>query len=194
MAADTVSVKKKRSKPKQPQGSLKIHVGPAVTTSKMYTSTRGDYDKDLQGVGFGLSLTNIGNNGIGWGIDFYGSYTSWKLSSRQSSFFKDTDASYTQFYIGPNFAVGYRFVEQLRMEVTLGLGLSAYKDVGQTEVGFGTRFAVGIEVMPWESVGFGIELFNQGNYFKKPDNLEGVIDEAYGIQQLGLLFGIRIYH
>jgi len=71
---------------------------------------------------------------------------------------------------------------------------AVYNGIDDTQFGFGLRSTLGLEVMVSGKVGIGIEGVSQRHFFKKPDNFNLPDDEFYGFQQLGILFGLRIYH
>ena len=176
----------------QQQGSVKVSVGPSITTSRIYTTMSGDYQSGLTGIGAGLSITNIGDKSYGWGIDMYGSRTSVSMPYEYSGQSRIKE-SFTLFHLGPSFVVASRFAEKARFDASLGAGVGVYTSDGQTEAGLGLRASLGIEVMVTERLGIGLDVVRQVSYFRKPEELKRLIKETYGFQQLAFLFGVRFY-
>ena len=180
------------SKPTQFGGSYKLSAGPIETTSKMYLSSGWgkDYVTALHGYEVGFSINTMNGKYYGWGLDLYYNYTKMKLPSGYYSYSKDLPG-YSILYLGPNFSLGTELIDRVRIELNLGVGLSAYNDDGRTEFGLGSRSSLGLDFRIYQNIGLGFEFFGQRTLFFKGKMPNG---EANGIQQIGAMIGLRIYH
>lgn len=176
---------------REPYGGLvKISAGPIWTTSKIYTSSDGkNYKKGLRGYAIDCSLTNLGKKGHGFGGDFFLSRTEVDVPTGPWS----VDCSYTLIYFGIHYAAGARLGKKFFADANLGLGAAMYTDEGQTEGGFGLRYAINLEYMVSKSIGIGIEGISHNYYFKRPDGFKQPDGESYGIKHLGVLMGVRFH-
>ena len=178
-----------------PKGSLKFGVGPMWTTSKLYYDEGGDYVSNFCGTGFGISFTHLAGGWFGYGLDFYGSYTTLKQSKSSYYLIRGWEYTFTQLYFGPSFVCGGNISNRLRIESSAGLGLAIHNGDGDnTKAGIGFRFSLGLELMISEKVGIGIEGLSHRHTFSKPNDFKTDDDEFYGFQQVGFLIGLRIYH
>lgn len=175
----------------KPGGTFSFGAGPVWTTSKLYVANDHDYMTNVRGTGFGISLSNLPGGWYGYSIDLYGSHTKVENIAKYTLI---KDFSYTQVYLGPSFVCAGRLAGPLRGSASVGLGMAVYNGIDDTQFGFGLRSTLGLEVMVSGKVGIGIEGVSQRHFFKKPDNFNLPDDEFYGFQQLGILFGLRIYH
>jgi hypothetical protein len=178
----------------EPKNSLKFSVGPMWTTSKLYYTDGGDYVSNFCGTGFGVSLTHRAGSWYGYGLDFYGNYTSLKQDKSSYYRIRDWEYSFTELYLGPSFVCGGNLADRLRLESSIGLGLAIHSGDGDnTKAGLGLRFSLGLELMVAKNVGIGIEGLTQRHSYSKPDDFKMGKDDFYGFQQLGFLIGLRIY-
>ena len=74
LGIDTSSKSSHRMK-KIPDESFRFSVGPIWTVSKVYPENDRDYETDLKGTCFGVSVSNLWGGWYGAGLDFYGGYT-----------------------------------------------------------------------------------------------------------------------
>lgn len=170
----------------EPKMNIKAGVGPMWTTSKLYYTESGKYVSNFHGTGFGLSFSHLVGGWYGYGVDFYGSYTSLIAT--------DWEYETTQLYFGPGFVCGGMLADKLRIESSIGLGLAIHNGDGDdTKAGFGLRFSLGLEVMLSKNVGIGIEGMSHRLMYSKPNNFNIDDDEFYGFQQIGFLVGLRYY-
>ena len=178
--------KANQQKRNEPKMNIKVGIGPMWTTSKLYYTESGKYVSNFHGTGFGLSFSHLVGGWYGYGVDFYGSYTSliatdWKYTT-------------TQLYFGPSFVCGGMLADKLRIETLAGLGLAIHNGDGDdTKAGLGFRFSLGLELMLSKNVGIGIEGMTHRLIYSKPNDFKVNDDEFYGFQQIGFLVGLRYY-
>ena len=171
-------------------GLVKISVGPAWTTSKLYLTYDGkEYVTNQRGYALSLSISNTGGKAYGFGCDFYGCYTKIDVPSMLSY----VDCSYTMMYLGPCALIGGNLADWLRLDASMGLGAVYYQDDGDTKFGFGTRFSLGLEFMVSKNAGLGIDLVRQLSLFKRPEGFKLPDNEIYGYQQVAVMMTGRFH-
>lgn len=174
-------------------GMLKISAGPMWTTSKIYlTADASEYLTNQRGYGIALSLTNTGDNLYGFGGDFYASRTSLDIPVK----YFIRDFNYTMMYLGPCALIGGNLTNWLRLDASLGMGLTYYQEDGQTEhseFGFGFRGTIGMEIMVTKTTGIGVDMVSQIGRFKRPSGFEQPKDESYGIENFGVMLTARFH-
>lgn len=186
--------KANRQKRNEPKMNIKVGVGPMWTTSKLYYTDGGDYVSNFSGTGFGLSFSHLVGGWYGYGVDFYGSYTTLKASDSSNYWARDWKYTTTQLYFGPSFVCGGMLADKLRIETSAGLGLAIHNGDGDdTKAGLGFRLSLGLELMLSKNVGIGIEGMTHRLMYSKPNDFKVDDDELYGFQQIGFLVGLRFY-
>lgn len=172
-------------------GMVKVSIGPAWTTSKLYYQTWNglEYLSSQRGYALSLSISNTGSKAYGFGCDFYGSYTKVDAATMGDL----VDYSYTLMYLGPCFLIGGNITNWLRIDGSLGLGLAYCQDDGDTEFGGGTRLSLGLECMVSKSAGIGVDFVRQISIFPKPDGLKLPDDETYGFHQICIMATARFH-
>ena len=175
---------------KTSKGYIKLTVGPVWTSSKLYTNIDGsDYVSGLRGTGIDLSVISMGKGIWSYGFDFYGSQATTKIKSN----YIENDYSYTLLYVGPCAQIGGNIFDWMHADLSFGLGMSYMDNNGDSQTGFGGRFALGLEFLVSNQIGIGVEAMRQIATFKRPDGFNQPKDEAYGIENIGLMAMVRIH-
>ena len=178
----------------EPQGIMfKIGAGPMWTTSKLYLTTDAkNYVTDQRGYAINLSIAYTGKNIYGFGADFYGCRTEVDIPDNFSYFGNKPD--YLVMYLGPSALIGGNITPWLRLDASLGLGLTYYHDDAQNKVGYGSRLTLGVEFMVTKTLGIGIDGVRQRCVFSKPDGFKQPDNESYGFEHLGAMLTIRLHY
>lgn len=175
-----------------PRDILQISAGPSWITSRIVTSA-GYYDSKL---GFGLTADyqHLWRNGLGIGVNYMYYSTSF-----------DEGFSVRMHYIGPSLVGSIMLGSNWRLNASLGLGYSYYKEYGDisydtlwmqdeysAESALGTLAQMGIEYKLSKQVGIGLQINSLLMPMKKPDDY--YLDyNFYGIKRTDVLIGLRYY-
>ena len=172
---------------------FKLSAGPMWTTSKLYlTADAKEYVSDQRGYGMALSMSYTGNKAYGYGLDFYGSRTEIEIPSKYS--YIGVDPTYLMMYLGPSVLIGGNITPWMRIDLSLGIGAAYYHDDAESKFGFGSRASLGLEFLVTKTVGLGVDCVRQRGIFSKPDGFKQPDNEAYGFENLGVMFTARFHY
>lgn len=169
-----------------PSNVLKVNVGPAWLTSKMYV-TSSNYYSNLSALNVELQYSHLWKSG--WGCGFTAFQSHFDIGDSDSY---DRRGSANIFYVGPTLTYAYRTDKGWLWTMNYGLGYTSF-DADDVYSGFGMTFNVGVDYMLTKHLGVGIELNEYAGFFKEPEGWQNEHDESYGISQFGLLAGLRWY-
>lgn len=162
--------------------SLRVAAGPMWTTSRIYYPN-GSHGSGMRGFGMALSYTMAGDNFWGIGLDAQ------HIRTRVRQY--KTDWDYKMTYVGPCFVAKHDFSESFRLYSTIGLGVSLYKDYEGSEVGFGSRYDLGVEYLLTKHLSVGADFVYLASRFNQSGVTKNTDGSSIGINNLGLMATLR---
>lgn len=173
-------------KHKLPSNIVKLSVGPAWITSKVYVGS-----EEFSGISaFNLMFqySHLWKTGWGCGLQAFQSH------------FKVGDSSYSNyggsaniFYLGPSLTYAYRTDKGWLWTMNYSMGYTSI-DEADSYSGFGMTFDIGVDYMLTKHIGVGVDVMEYTGYFKAPAEWKQEhSDMRYGYAQIGIFAGIRAY-
>lgn len=168
--------------------TLKVAVGPMWTISKMCFPDGSDR-YGLRGYGMSLSYAMI--KGQNWGFGFDAQYYRKNVTTPDNmrTLYKNWD--YSVSYAGPCVVARTSISDSFRFFASLGVGLSYYRDIEGTELGYAFRESFGLEYTASKHVDVGVDLVFLESRYQAAGMTELPNGDKIGINNLGLMATLR---
>lgn len=174
---------------KGPDVSLGIGVDGGWMTSKVYTPA-GDYTWK-GGVGFVAKMNCVFSSGMGFGMDYEHSQTSYPVGP-----FTSTTSGLNLDYYMPYFLYSTSAGGNWLFCASVGLGVAHYKKEGVSQTGLGFKTALGVEYMVHKNVGIALDVERRIATFSEPDDFNYYKknkNESYGFSRLAIGLGLLLH-
>lgn len=173
----------REEKEKSADYAIIANISPGWITSKVFTPS--DTYTWQSGLGFEVGCRCLFHSGYGFGISYAHSST-------------DYPGGYNLGlnYAGASFVYGGHFAQHWIATVEAGIGFAIYSDAGvNTQSGFGSKYAIGIERLIGRSFGLGINIASHMHTFSKDEDNGYYDSDKYinGFQRLSINIGMRLY-
>ncbi len=169
---------------------LMVNFGPSWITSNLYAPNR-TY-KGKSGIEGMVNYEHFWKKGMGFGIDF--AYYQTSFDDMGDSYSGDYEITLT--YVGPSFVFMQKPSDKWRFEYSLGLGYARYSENGDyIHNGFGVMGRMGVDYCISKHFGIGLNVNAVTSRFSRPDEADYYMDknEAYGIQRISVMAGLKYY-
>lgn len=173
-------------KHKLPSNIVKLNVGPAWITSKVYVGS-----EEFSGISaFNLMLQYSHLWKSGWGCGLQAFQSHFKVGDSNNS---NYGGSANIFYLGPSLTYAYRTDKGWLWTMNYGMGYTSI-DEADSYSGFGMTLSVGVDYMLTKHLGVGLDVMEYEGFFKAPvEWKQEHPDMRYGYSQIGIFAGIRAY-
>lgn len=176
--------KRRRLQESQKSNVLKVSAGPSWLTTRFVVDNR-TYNSRM-GYSFFFDYEHIWKSGLGVGVSYFHNHTSF-----------DDGVSFSLDYFGPSMVASYMLSERWRWMVQLGFGpgwyTEHYSNISDKTINFALLCQMDIEYKLSEKVGLGLGYNVISMRMEKPDGFELKENEFYGIRELMLRAGLRVY-